>query len=1345
MKQLLALTLVLISSLAYSEDKGEQTQQPDFTKGDVIPKNAMHDWNLGATGMRGWMYCDKLVTSVARQISVTKVEANSPADGVIAVGDLILGVGGKEFSVDPRTELGQALTAAETEAGGGKLVLTRWRAGKTDEVTLKLPVLGSYSATAPFDCPKSKRILEHSSKSLAARMAAPNYGNRIDSIPRSLNALGLLAVGDAGHLPLLKQEAQWAADYSTDGYKTWQYGYVMTFLAEYIAATGDTSVLPGLRRLALESAEGQSAVGSWGHSFAKPDGRLGGYGMMNSPGVPLTISLVLAREAGVRDPKIDLAIERSARLLRFYIGKGAVPYGDHHPWIENHEDNGKCGMASVLFHLLDEPKGTEFFSRMSLASHGAERDTGHTGNFFNMVWAMPGVAHAGPHATGAWMQEFGAWYFDFARRWDGSFVHQGPPEPGHDSYAGWDCSGAYLLAYAIPLKKLYLTGKKSAAIPQFDRAAANAVVADGRGWNNRDRNSFYDGLSDEQLLERLRNWSPVVRERAAMAWGRRKTATATPLIEMLAAPGLEARYGACQGLIFLRGRAAPAVDALQSTLNAPDLWLRIKAAEALAAIGAPARKTVPRLLEMLAQLDEKNDPRGMQQRYLSFALFDRGGMLGRSLDGVDRPSLYKAVRAGLKNQDGRARGSFSSVYRHLSLDEIEPLLPAIHEAIVQPAPSGEMFADEIRVEGLRVLAQHHVEDGMSALVKYTRDQNPWSSENRTPEIMKILITYGSHGKAIIPDLERIANYFEKEEKDFPKNLGLRKANSVRDTIKAIESSTDTPPLIKLKLKSGMDSVERETRDISGWKVHIAKKLLETEADDTARALAGLKKMLDEIVRVVPAPAVAELKKVPLYFSTAYQPGRSGAEFHPGVEWLRENGRDPVMVRGVEFSGVHDFEAEMRRMPNFALHELAHAFHHRVLPDGFDNAEIKAAYERAKSSGSYERVERTRGDGKPNTRERAYAITNAMEYFAETTEAYFARNDFFPFNNDELLKHDPEMHALLGKLWGVTVAQPLPESTQWLTYPGGNGPGKGKHIVLIAAEQEYRSEQSMPMMAKVLSTHHGFNCTVLFGVNERGEVDPTLPVYPEKGKEAEFKEHHIPGLKHLASADLVIFFTRLLTLPQSELEQIVKYVDSGKPIIALRTANHGFRVPLPYKIEGKQVRWGEDILGGTFLNHHGRWHADSTRGFFDKDQTQHPILTGVTDIWGDSDVYRTYKEGTSLPPGCTPLVWGQPLMGRKPDDPPNEKLEPLPVAWVKPWQTSSGKTARVFHSTMGSGTDLKNPGLRRLVINAVYWGIGMESSISATSSVEIVGSYQPLESGFNYDQLGLKPRPVSFYR
>jgi hypothetical protein len=793
-------TLALAAALATSASaarKGELTL-PDFTKGDAIPAGASHDWTLGATGTRGWIYCDKMVTTDARQIAITKVEKGSPADGVLAPGDVILGVAGKPFSYDPRTELGRALTVAESAAGGGNLTLTRWRAGKTEDVLVKLPVLGSYSATAPYECPKSKRILEQGCKALAARVADPAYG-RQDPITRSLNALALLASGDPAYLPLVKQEAHWAADYSEDGMQTWHYGYVTMLLSEYVMATGDESVMPGLKRLALEAAKGQSAVGSWGHKFARPDGRLFGYGMMNSPGLPLTISLVMARAAGVKDPALDRAIELSARLMCFYIGKGAVPYGDHHPWIENHDDNGKCGMAAVLFNLLGEEKGAEFFSRMSVASHGPERDTGHTGNFFNILWALPGVAQSGPNATGAWMQEFGAWYFDLARRWDGSFPHQGPPEMAGDSYSGWDATGGYLLAYALPLKKIYLTGKRPGVAPQLDAAAAQSLILDGRGWSNKDRNSAYDKLGGDQLFECLGSWSPIVRERAAMALARRQDAPVPTLLEMLDSPRLEARYGACQAIIALRGRAAPAVEPLRKSLAAKDLWLRIKAAEALASIGTPAMQTVPELLELLAQVDKENDPRGMQQRYLAFALFDGGGgMLSRSLDGVDRKALYKAVRAGLNNQDGRARGAISSVYRNLSADEIKPLLPAIYQAIVEPAPSGEMFADEIRLEGLRVLAKHRIKDGIDACVKYTRDQNPWDSQDRTPKLMEILLSYGTHAKAVIPELMKIADYFEKDEKDFPRNLMIMKAKCVRRAIRAIEASTDSPELIGIK-------------------------------------------------------------------------------------------------------------------------------------------------------------------------------------------------------------------------------------------------------------------------------------------------------------------------------------------------------------------------------------------------------------------------------------------------------------------------------------------------------------------------------------------------------------------
>ncbi|MFO0314586.1 MAG: DUF6288 domain-containing protein [Planctomycetota bacterium] len=796
-----SIGLVALAFAALAPAQGKQPPRPpDLTAGEAIPAGHEHDWNLGPTGARGWMFCDRMVTTDARQIAVTKVAAGSPADGVLAVGDVLLGAGGAAFARDPRTELGAAITAAESKAGGGSLRLSRWRAGKVEEVALTLPTLGEYSATAPFDCRKSEQLFARGVAALAAQMAAPNYGRRLDPIPRSLNALALLASGDAAHQPTLLREARWAADYRSDGMQTWHYGYVMIFLAEYALATADRDALPGLRRLAGEAAAGQSAVGSWGHGFARPDGRLGGYGMMNAPGLPLTIGLALARQAGVDDPKVADAIERSAKLLRFYVGKGAVPYGDHHPWIETHEDNGKCGMAATLFDLLGEADAATFFSRMSVAAHGAERDTGHTGNYFNVLWALPGVARSGPHATGAWMRAFGGWYADLARRWDGTFAHQGPPEPKPDSYHDWDATGGWLLALSLPRRSLLLTGKRPSMAPALSAEDAEGLIADGRGWDNKDRTSAYDARSDAELLANLRSWSPVVRERAAMALGRRRAPVVDALVAMLDAKEPHARLGACQALGELRGRGAPAVAALRRALGADDLWLRVKAAEALAAIGKPAAAAVPQLLAMMTQLDPQRDPRAMQQRYLTFALFDRDGMLGKSLDGVDPEALYVAVRAGLQNQDGRARSNLASVYRNLSADAVRPLLPAIHRAVVEPAPSGEMFADGIRVEGLRVLAKNRIEEGLAALVQYARHQNPWASQERTPELMQILRQYGGRAKAVLPELRALAEYFDKEEKDFPRKLSLQKVQSVRETIAAIEAATDMPELVRLPAK-----------------------------------------------------------------------------------------------------------------------------------------------------------------------------------------------------------------------------------------------------------------------------------------------------------------------------------------------------------------------------------------------------------------------------------------------------------------------------------------------------------------------------------------------------------------
>jgi hypothetical protein len=213
----------------------------------------------------------------------------------------------------------------------------------------------------------------------------------------------------------------------------------------------------------------------------------------------------------------------------------------------------------------------------------------------------------------------------------------------------------------------------------------------------------------------------------------------------------------------------------------------------------------------------------------------------------------------------------------------------------------------------------------------------------------------------------------------------------------------------------------QTNSIEGWTVLVNERLLDGERAATRKALELLQAQLQEIARAVPAPALAQLREVTLWFSPAYAGQKPRAEYHPGARWLRDHGRDPAMARGVEFTDVRNFEAETRRMPNFTLHELAHAYHDRVLAGGFANAEIRMAYERAKASGSYDRVERWFGNGRPNTTERAYALSSPMEYFAEATEAFFSRNDFFPFTRGELKAHDPEMYGLVARLWAVTNA------------------------------------------------------------------------------------------------------------------------------------------------------------------------------------------------------------------------------------------------------------------------------------------------------------------------------------
>jgi len=325
---------------------------------------------------------------------------------------------------------------------------------------------------------------------------------------------------------------------------------------------------------------------------------------------------------------------------------------------------------------------------------------------------------------------------------------------------------------------------------------------------------------------------------------------------------------------------------------------------------------------------------------------------------------------------------------------------------------------------------------------------------------------------------------------------------------------------------------------------------------------------------------------------------------------------------------------------------------------------------------------------------------------------------------------PMKKPLLTTLLAAAFCLALTSHAQ-ISFEGGEGPGKGKTIVLLSGDEEYRSEEALPMLAKLLSSHYGYSTTVLFSVNEAGEIDPT-------------KGASITGAAALDSADLVILSLRFRNWPAEDMKHFDGYVKSGKPIIALRTSTHAFNItdknsPFHhYTWDAKDGEWpggfGKQILGETWVAHHGDHKKEATRGIIPDTAKNNPLLNGVSDVFGTTDVY------TANPPAdATILMLGQVLEGMNPNDAPvtGKKNDPLqPIAWTREHKHKDGATNKVFTTTMGAATDLTNEGLRRLIVNAALSLTGVE--VPEKANVEIVGDYQPTMYGFGSFKKGTKP-------
>lgn len=321
--------------------------------------------------------------------------------------------------------------------------------------------------------------------------------------------------------------------------------------------------------------------------------------------------------------------------------------------------------------------------------------------------------------------------------------------------------------------------------------------------------------------------------------------------------------------------------------------------------------------------------------------------------------------------------------------------------------------------------------------------------------------------------------------------------------------------------------------------------------------------------------------------------------------------------------------------------------------------------------------------------------------------------------------------LLSLAAAILFGLPLSAVAQ-IEYAPKDGPGKGKHVVLLAGDEEYRSEEGLPMLAKLLSQRHGFKSTVVFPIDPKtGVIDPN-------------NQSNLPGMDRLKDADCVIMLWRFRNPSGDDLKPFADYFAAGKPVIALRTSTHAFNIKEaghPYAKWDWQAQgdwtggFGQHVLGETWISHHGNHGSEATRGVIAPGAENNPLLRGVTDVFGPSDVYGI----KNLPADATVLLKGQVVAGMKPNDPPVDgpKNNPMmPIAWTREFKNEGGKTNQIFTTTMGAATDLESEGLRRLIVNAVYAFTGLE--VPAKADVTPVGDYKPTKFGFNAFIKDVKP-------
>ncbi len=751
---------------------------PDLTNGGV--PTTTKTLNLGPTGANGWLYHVNENSSESRQILVKSVDAGSPAVGILAAGDVILGVNGSgaspvNFTSDARKTLGVAIADAEAR-NPATLQLLRWRAGVTTTETITLQTMGAYSATAPYNCPKSALILE---QGLDYVMANQTSGNM------RMGALALLAANNPADpdnaarlaraqsdalaiMPTLAQRNDMlAGKVSTESKIAWSVGHRLIVLAEYYLTTGDAQVLPGIEALAVAAANGQSALGTMGHQFTNPgpDGSLNGaynvgYGTVNSAGMPCFLGLILAKKCGLTNPEIDPAIARASRFFAAYASYGTIPYGEHEPYRQYHESNGKSGLVALCFaQQANRVEEGKFFAKMATAA-ASERGIGHTGPWFNYLWSPLGAAIGGEEAAAEHFSRI-SWDLDLSRRWDGGFEFNNLYGQGGDGGTpGWQNDffmfTPALLTYALPLRQLVITGKNPDANRWLNAAeVAEAVSADEYAAASR---------TTQQLVADMGSFSPKVQYYAAKELGDRTAEHGTLIPQLIAiannANAGEQRVGACFALGETGNGSAAAT--LATLLTDGDGEVRYASAEGLRFLPQANRLAHVNTIMAAAASTSKpffpideEDPIHFAHHRLCMLLFysgnaygPKGVIWGNSLSGINRSLLYPAIEAVAANPNGQARSTLDQTYRYLTQADVQAVAGSIVDSVKDRAPADKMFSGGVRTSGLSILQSYNIAEGVPLSRIIADDKSLGSERNHA---LNVLTLYKGSTRLVNPD------------------------------------------------------------------------------------------------------------------------------------------------------------------------------------------------------------------------------------------------------------------------------------------------------------------------------------------------------------------------------------------------------------------------------------------------------------------------------------------------------------------------------------------------------------------------------------------------------------------